>query len=189
MNKFNIGDVVTGRYRNTWASDGKYKIKKIFLNNDNSAEYILEKINENDYCNSVRWEEKELKFVDEDKIKYNRELTFREVMAQIKEGEVWEDVMNKNITISKNGINLNRLDWTNSMFMSFDSKFKLQRKEYTFEEAFKSYEEGKEIESCVSGHKYKKGNLHATTLCGQDYLIQGYGIPISDISGNWYVNE
>ena len=33
------------------------------------------------------------------------------------------------------------------------------------------------------------GVSDATTLCGQDYSIQGYGIPISDISGNWYVNE
>lgn len=180
MNKFNIGDVVTGRDRGTWASDSEYKIKEIFLTDNNSAEYILEKINENDYCNSVIWREDQLKFVDEDKIKYNRELTFREVMAQIKEGEVWEDVMNKNITISKNGINLNGLDWTNSMFMSFDSKFKLQRKEYTFEEAFKSYEEGKEIESCEDGEIYNKLKEDK----GIDKLFNA-----SQIRGKWYINN
>lgn len=179
MGKFNIGDIVKLNFSDNIYSDKEFKVVDY-----EDGFYMLE--SDGYSCYGVA--EEYLEAVEDNKID-NRELTFREVIVQIKEGEVWEDVINKNITISKNGINLNGLDWTNSMLMSFDSKFKLQRKEYTFEEAFRSYEEGKEIESCVSGYKYKKGNLNATTLYGQDYLIQGYGIPISDISGNWYINE
>lgn len=86
------------------------------------------------------------------------EKTFREVIADIKEGEVWE-CRSKYIQRFADGIQIYHKEKgksTPSMLMRNNDKFKLQRKEYTFEEAFKAYEEGKEIESCYSQYKYKK---------------------------------
>lgn len=46
---------------------------------------------------------------------------------------------------------------TDHIYCLYQSKYeKLQRKKYSFEEALKAYEEGKEIESCYSEIRYKK---------------------------------
>lgn len=85
------------------------------------------------------------------------EKTFREVIADIKKGEVWE-CRSKYIQRFADGIQIYHKEKgksTPSMLMRNNDKFKLQRKEYTFEEAFKAYEEGKEIESCFSGQKFR----------------------------------
>ena len=82
------------------------------------------------------------------------EKTFREVIADIKKGEVWECL---GIKITKDSDSIQMLGFgKNTIFMDSSRIFNLQRKEYTFEEAFKAYEEGKEIESCYSQYKYKK---------------------------------
>ncbi|MCF0149508.1 MAG: hypothetical protein HUJ77_14080 [Clostridium sp.] len=113
-----------------------------------------------------------------------KELTFREVIANIKEGEVWEY---KNFRIEK-GINIDiRFDVKPGMCgISFGNKekFKLQRKEYTFEEAFKAYEEGKEIESVIDGKRCYKRDWIA--IYGSDDEA-----PISRaaIRGKWYIND
>lgn len=99
------------------------------------------------------------------------EKTFREVIADIKEGEVWE---HGNIKIAKrsNSIMFN----TDNFFEIGDSvKFKLQRREYTFEEAFKAYEEGKEIQSASTDKIYHKE---------KDFLFASY-----EISKKWYINN
>lgn len=81
------------------------------------------------------------------------EKTFREVIADIKEGEVWE-LDQFEIECYKTGTIVIRSTLTGKVF-GFEKKdrFKLQRKQYTFEEAFKAYEEGKEIED------YKKNKI------------------------------
>lgn len=126
----------------------------------------------------IKWEVKELK-----------ELTFREVIANIKEGEVWES----DIKIIKCSINGNisvrsKID-NNSQIMNFnkDNLYKLKREEYTFQEAFKAYEEGKEIESCYT----------ATKFCENEYLKNdvysdwklGVRFKVDEIKGKWYINE
>lgn len=79
--------------------------------------------------------------------------TFREVIADIKKGEVWECL---GIKITKDSDSIQMLGFgKNTIFMDSSKIFNLQRKEYTFEEAFKAYEEGKEIESCFSGQKFR----------------------------------
>lgn len=79
--------------------------------------------------------------------------TFREVIADIKKGEVWECL---GIKITKDSDSIQMLGFDkNTIFMDSSKIFNLQRKEYTFEEAFKAYEEGKEIESCFSGQKFR----------------------------------
>ena len=109
----------------------------------------------------------------------NMEKTFREVIADIKEGEVWEITKGNNIEISlsKNGVTL---DFKKSIecekiFFPNDTKFKLKREEYTFEEAFKAYEEGKEIQSASTDKIYHKE---------KDFLFASY-----EISKKWYINN
>nr|WP_302597857.1 hypothetical protein [uncultured Cellulosilyticum sp.] len=77
-----------------------------------------------------------------------KELTFREVIANIKEGEVWEGKYKKiyiqNSTLFVENINSN-FDGVIAVGFVLDEIYKLKRKKYSFAEAFKAYEEGKEI--------------------------------------------
>lgn len=106
----------------------------------------------------------------------NMEKTFREVIADIKEGEVWESE-NKEIICSPDGIKIFHKEkgkCTPTMWLPDMQKFKLQRKEYAFEEAFKAYEEGKEIQSIATEKIYHKE---------KDFLFASY-----EISKKWYIN-
>lgn len=117
------------------------------------------------------------------------EKTFREVIADIKEGEVWE-CRSKYIKRFPDGIQIYHKEkgrTTPSMLMCNNDKFKLQRKEYTFEEAFKAYEEGKEIESCVSGDKYKKEDVF--DLRNGYFLESPLKFGINEVRGKWYINN
>lgn len=119
------------------------------------------------------------------------EKTFREVIADIKEGEVWE-CRSKYIQRFADGIQIYHKEKgksTPSMLMRNNDKFKLQRKEYTFEEAFKAYEEGKEIESCYSQCKYKKeGGLDLYSKTENEWYGED-NFEIDEIRGKWYINN
>lgn len=119
------------------------------------------------------------------------EKTFREVIADIKEGEVWE-CRSKYIQRFADGIQIYHKEKgksTPSMLMRNNDKFKLQRKEYTFEEAFKAYEEGKEIESCYSQYKYKKeGGLDLYSKTENEWYGED-NFEIDEIRGKWYINN
>ncbi|MDU2266150.1 MAG: hypothetical protein E6583_07475 [Clostridium sp.] len=114
-----------------------------------------------------------------------QEKTFREVIADIKEGEVWEcgHIL---ITKSNDGIELKGMSSYSSYFTDDNKIFKPQRKEYTFEEAFKAYEDGKEIESCYSGDKYMI--QHGGSDCYADGSKTGT-IGFNEIRGKWYINN
>lgn len=66
---------------------------------------------------------------------------------------------------------------TSSFFVR--NSFRIMKKKYTFEEAFKAYEEGKEIESCESDLVYQK-----TILGDRDVYPKWY-----EIRGKWYIND
>lgn len=76
------------------------------------------------------------------------------------------------------------------VFFSDSWKFKLQRKQYTFEEAFKAYKNGKVIESCVTGDKYTWNGL-TDLICknGEDGYSKLKSIYIEEIKGKWYIND
>lgn len=137
----------------------------------------------------IKWEVEDMK-----------ELTFKEVIANIKEGQVWEctreNARLKTINIKKGSINFIYKDGLAMEVFGVKETdtFVLQRKEYTFQEAFKAYEEGKEIESCIEGQKYKKEG-------GEDYYFD-YGknkymllewdrdcFTITSIRNKWYIND
>lgn len=122
-----------------------------------------------------------------------KELTFKEVMANIKEDEVWRNrISQKNLReISKKEgiIDFTFVDTDRSVLSvrEEDTFILLQRKEYTFQEAFKAYEEGKEIESDFNGYKYKKIN-------GIDMRLKYMGEEWEEndmlaIRGVWYIND
>lgn len=133
----------------------------------------------------VKWEVKEVK-----------ERTFKEVIANIKEGEVWESDI-KIIKCSNNGnISVRSKIDNNSQIMNFnkDNLYKLKREEYTFQEAFKAYEEGKEIENIVTKYKFKKSNdgmIKITQRSGNITLTNESSVfvTIDEIRGKWYIND
>lgn len=139
-----------------------------------------------DWC----WTEEMFEKIEEKESDNMKELTFREVIANIKEGEVWERVDDEYISNRielKNG-QLNQYNiWNGKMDFTLKEAglildktlYKLKRPQYTFQEAFKAFEEGKEIESCESGYIY-----NTTEENVEDRLFYGY-----EIQGKWYIND
>lgn len=118
--------------------------------------------------------------------------TFREVIADIKEGEVWESHCKKIIGFKDGDFEIRDNDghkFGNAVSIRSANKYRLKRKEYTFEEAFKAYEEGKEIESRYNQYKYKKiDGVDAYSKTKNDlYKADSFGI--NEIRGKWYINN
>ncbi|AEI74533.1 hypothetical protein F391_gp52 [Clostridium phage phiCP34O] len=68
-----------------------------------------------------------------------------------------------------------------------------KRPQYTFQEAFKAFEEGKEIESCESGFKYEIYE-DATKIKREGYktIYEHKAVKIfstEEIKGKWYIND
>lgn len=114
------------------------------------------------------------------------ERTFREVIADIKVGEVWENIDKSHWNLKeincfdndgRKGIRIVFKEETDyyTFIDNENLKFKLKRKQYTFEEAFKAYEEGKEIQSASTDKIYHKE---------KDFLFASY-----EISKKWYINN
>ena len=149
---------------------------------------LLDKNKEN-----IDFSEEEIELYEGEK---DMEKTFKEVIADIKEGEVYT---NGKIEIAKTKyiIDINFKEEIIGYGFSNECKqFKLKRKEYTFEEAFKAYEENKEIESIESKIKYQKRRLpfenEVKDCCfdGKDWyeVIDGYIFSMKEIRGSWYIN-
>lgn len=123
------------------------------------------------------FKEQVFKIVKED----NMKKTFREVIADIKEREVWIcEKFNRKIIKGDDGVieirKLNDKTFDNISGLIFnDEKYELQRQQYLFEEAFKAYEEGKEIQSVATEKIYHKE---------KDFLFASY-----EISQKWYIND
>ena len=123
------------------------------------------------------------------------EKTFKEVIADIKEEEVWESKYYK-ITINPIGeIVIKEKIGGEAVCFHSREKYKLQKKEYTFEEAFKAYENGKEIENIERKVKFKK---KITGLCFYKFGHSEKWLVINDdtnifsidmIRGKWYIND
>lgn len=121
------------------------------------------------------------------------EKTFREVIADIKEGEVWESENTLTQIYTRNDVLI--IDFkeevtTEIVKIPADAKFRLKRKEYSFEEAFKAYEEGKEIESCENGYKYLQNTF---TYPGNEQWLcfrnSEQMFTTEAIRGKWYIND
>lgn len=119
--------------------------------------------------------------------------TFREVITTIKEGETWvNDIAPISyIRLREDGV----LDFNENEGVNLFCTYTLQKKQCTFEEAFKAYEEGKEIESLVSEIKYRRfdekvslfvvGENEDFSSINNDNAI----FSINEIRGKWYINN
>ena len=121
------------------------------------------------------------------------EKTFKEVIEDIKENEVWED---KNFVLTLGYDERLRIthkegfDNCVAIYIDINSKFKLKREEYTFTEAFKAYEEGKEIENLESGYKYKQNEVFFNSTGGwYDFYDHNDIFSLKEIRGKWYINN
>ena len=122
------------------------------------------------------------------------EKTFREVIKDIKPGENWENGFKK-IECIGDTITIKSNYKTDVLKFSEENLYILKRKEYTFEEAFKAYEEGKEIESIINKVKLKKKgdaqlfykfeHMKKWTIVDEDTAI----FSIDTIRGKWYINN
>lgn len=122
-----------------------------------------------------------------------KELTFKEVIANIKEGEVWESDVSY-ISKRKGVVDI----WDNKPSKTVksildDALFILQRKQYSFEEAFKSFEKGREIESVVSRKCFKIRDSVSVYIT-KDKTINTVNDEIrlfthNEIRGKWYIND
>lgn len=119
------------------------------------------------------------------------EKTFKEVIEDIKEKEIWESenfilmlTCDKEIRIAhKEGF-----DSCVAIYIDVNSKFKLKREPHTFAEAFKAYEEGKEIESLKSEYKYKKNKMFSNGKWYNFHDDNGI-FSLKEICGEWYINN
>lgn len=122
-----------------------------------------------------------------------KEKTFREVIKDIKEGEVWESHCKRIIGNGAGDFKIENKSgegFGSCVAIHGENKYRLKRKEYTFEEAFKAYENGKVIESCVTGDKYT-WNGFTDLICknGADGYSKLKSIYIEEIKGKWYINN
>ncbi len=189
--KFKVGDkvrvkedlVVNNIYGNHYFVDTMENLKgKIFEIEDiSSNSYRLKR-------NTFAWTDEML---EEVKVEV-QEKTFREVNATIKEREVWENEFLE-IRLINNYIDIkNKNGWVKGEHISIkeDLLFTLKRKQYSFKEAFKAYEEGKIIESCVTGDKYTfNGSNDLICKNGSNGYRKLKSIYIEEIKGKWYIND
>lgn len=129
-----------------------------------------------------------------------KELKSLEVIANIEEGQAYK-CTRKNARVKaikrKTVDNKDVIEFLvaekcgySSFAIEVDDIFTLHRKEYTFQEAFKAYEEGKEIESVYSGCRYKKekGKGKDTFMYLADWM-EFDSIELEEIRGKWYIND
>lgn len=150
----------------------------------------------NDCFEEDRWVIKGIEGVEFRKHRFEevKELTFKEVISNIQKGEVWEDDIFEVDCTECGTIRIKNKK--NKVVFGFykDDTLKLQRKEYTFEEAFKAYEEGKEIECCYGGQKLKKENEkdYYFNYDKEEYIPLKFDevfFDIANIRSKWYIND
>ena len=113
---------------------------------------------------------------------YTEGRTFKSLMSEgIEEGETW--VRNcVEIRGLNNGISINIAGCD----IPYDAIFTLVRKEFEFDEVINSFKDGIEIESVVTGRKYK------LECKDSRYLSDGtttFMVSLEEIRGKWYINR
>ena len=143
------------------------------------------------------WTEEMFEIIEKEVSVNMKELTFREVIANIKEGEVWESETLE-IYLDNKTSELVLKHKTNyftcrEIGITKEKKFKLKRPQYTFQEAFKAFEEGKEIESCVTSYTFRKIDDYIEvwdkTEGERRYLEFDEMFSLEEIRNKWYIND
>lgn len=168
LTKLEVGKIYEGELKfNEWLGEDRWYIKGL---------------------EGLYFEEQVFEIVKDDSMRK----TFREVIADIKEGEVWESHCKKIIGFKDGDFEIRNNDghkFGNAVSIRSANKYRLKRKEYSFEEAFKAYEEGKEIESRYSKYKYKKINGVDLYSKFENVLCDADSFGINEIRDKWYINN
>ena len=168
LTKLRVGKIYEGELKfNEWLGEERWYIKGL---------------------EGLYFEEQVFEIVKDDSMRK----TFREVIADIKEGEVWESHCKKIIGFKDGDFEIRDNDghkFGNAVSIRSANKYRLKRKEYTFEEAFKAYEEGKEIESRYNQYKYKKIDGVDAYYKTKNDLYKADSFGINEIRGKWYINN
>lgn len=122
--------------------------------------------------------------------------TFQEVVRDIKKGEVWtthEMFDIETVSLTDNGqlvITRRFNERTDGLYIPTTKVFVLRKQIYPFNEAWKSLQEGKEIQSVRSKLKYKKVK-DAYSVGHKDFWVEEESIMmnIKDMEEGWYVYE
>ena len=113
---------------------------------------------------------------------YTEGRTFKSLMSEgVKEGETWVRGCVE-IRGLNNGISINIAGCD----IPYDAIFTLVRKEFEFDEVINSFKDGIEIESLVTGRKYK------LECKDSRYLSDGtkiFMVSLEEIRGKWYINR
>ena len=154
--------------------------------------YLTDDLGRDIFFNKERFE-----IVEEDNNMQKK--TFREVIADIKEGEVWESHCKKIIGFKDGDFEIRDNDghkFGNAVSIRSANKYRLKRKECNFEEAFKAFEVGKEIESCITNDKFKKADSYNWKFkapymdeYSDDISNEIEMFSVEEIRGKWYINN
>ena len=110
-----------------------------------------------------------------------KEMTLNEILDSILKGKLEMEEFNKQFET---------FCYEKGMEM-LTKQFK--RPQYTFQEAFKAFEEGKEIESCESGFKFKiyEDKVRIKRVCYKVLYecLKVKIFSIEEILGGWYIND
>ena len=126
--------------------------------------------------------------------------TFKEIIMNIKGHQIWKPLASdsrvKEIEYiefnNSEAVLINLDDKYDSAFIPSDMKFELERNEVSFEEAIKAFKEGREIESCVNGMKYKIEHTGERVMYYNDkdgYATIAPNFSLKAILGKWYIND
>lgn len=115
----------------------------------------------------------------------DNEKTFTQVIATIRDGEVWE-LVNSTVTLSNNLLTIG--DSTGAVTFDLNEKLKLKRQEVSFPEAYTMMKSGKIIECLCEGNKFtiKQGEIFLVDDNG-NYELSPNGFTINEIESKWAV--
>ncbi len=122
-------------------------------------------------------------------------LTFKEIVnRETYVEEVWENAYFR-INKSKNGdISITNFSASDNIFIESAMVFTLDKKEVGLNEALEALEEGKEIESVVSGYKFKKDKndyiaYNNIELECSSFYEDEPSFSIEEAKSKWYIND
>lgn len=187
MGKFKIGDKVVNK--NNW--NGKYEGYRIFkgyYTNRTGVYCTLSDLDISSVSVETGWTDKDLELYIEEEVEVSK--TFKEVIRDIKEGEVWESYA-KTIKLYKNGaIEIIEKGGRRQSCFSFNdsNKFNLRRLKVSFTEALESFKKGKEIESVYGKNKYRQSEMNM--FVNEEYFESCRPcISMNELTEEWYINN
>lgn len=128
--------------------------------------------------------------------------TYREVLQDIRPGEIWECIESDSIIrairyYKDEGLEMEYTTFSQSgiFYVDIDKKFRLKKDEVEFEDAVKALKEGKTIESCETSSLYKirRRCMDDTILTSKQdspsWLDLDCNFKTKEVLGKWCIYE